>query len=152
MLVREIMSTQPICCVASDSVQHAASQMREYRVGALPVVENQNHRRIVGIVTDRDICVRLIADGAGPSTPVSRAMTPNPVTCNSNDSLAVCESLMQAQAVRRLPVVNDVGICIGMVAQADIVLHETAQNVQRMLREISRPDGGKKLERTILSA
>ena len=152
MLVREIMSTQPICCLASDTIQRAASLMREHRVGALPVVESQNHRRLVGIVTDRDLCVRLIADGAGPSTPVSRAMTPNPVSCNSNDSLAVCESLMQAQAVRRLPVVNDVGICIGIVAQADIVLHDTAQNVQRTLREISRPDGGSRVEPIILSA
>ncbi len=152
MLVREIMSTQPICCLATDSIQRAANLMREHRVGALPVVESQNHRRLLGIVTDRDICVRLIAEGAPAATPVSRAMTPNPITCNSNDTLAVCESLMQTHAVRRLPVVNDIGICIGMVAQADIVLHDTPQNVQRMLREISKPNGRTEPQRTILSA
>jgi CBS domain-containing protein len=126
--------------------------MRQHKVGAIPVVESQTHRRVVGIITDRDICVRRIADGAAASTSVARAMTPNPITCRSDDTLAVCESLMQTHAIRRLPVINDAGICIGMVAQADVVLHDNPQNVQRMLREISRPDWQADTHRTILSA
>lgn len=152
MLVRDIMSTQPVCCIATDSIRHAARLMREHQVGAIPVVESQNHRLLVGIITDRDLCMRLIADGAAPSAPVIRGMTPNPITCNSNDSVASCESLMETHAVRRLPVVNDVGICIGMVAQADVILHDNAQNTQRMLREISRPNGKTEIHRIILSA
>lgn len=152
MFVREIMTTQPICFLATDTIQHAASLMRQHEVGALPVVESQNHRRLLGIVTDRDLCTRLIADGAGPSTPVSRAMTPNPITCKSDDSMAICESLMQSHAVRRLPVVNDAGICIGIVAQADVVMHDNAHNVQRTLMAISKPDGRAEPQRTILSA
>lgn len=152
MLVREVMSTQPACCLATDSIQHAANLMRQHKVGAIPVVESQVHRRLVGIITDRDICIRLIADGGAASTPVAHAMTPSPVTCRSDDTLAVCESLMQSHAIRRLPVINDAGICIGMVAQADIVLHDNPQNVLRMLREISRPDWQAEAHRTILSA
>ena len=151
MLVQEIMTTQPVCCVPEDTIQHAASLMREHGIGALPVVESQNHKRLLGIVTDRDLCVRLIADGAGASTPVSRAMSPNPVTCKASDTLAACEGMMQMRAVRRLPVVNDAGICIGIVAQADIAMHDTAKNLQQTLKAISKPDG-QHTQRTILSA
>lgn len=152
MVVREVISTQPACCLANDSIQHEANLMRQHNVSAIPVVESDAYRRLIGIIIDRDICVRLIVGGATASTSLARAMTPSPVTCRSDDTLAIGEEFMQPHAIRCLPVINDAGSCIGMIAQTDVVLYENPQNVLRLLREISRPGWQAVTHRTILSA
>ncbi len=140
MKVQNIMSRFPNCCTEFDSIQKVAQLMKEYGVGAVPVVTDQSTRTLVGIVTDRDLCIRVLAE-----TPlftggtVSDVMTWKPVTCKADDPLDVCELTMQHQQLRRLPVVDEQGALIGMVSQADVLIHDNAEHSHRLLRAISRP-------------
>lgn len=139
MKIKEVMSTKLICCTPTDSCRHAAEMMRENQIGALPVVQSIDNRRLAGIVTDRDLSMKLIAEGLPATTPVSVAMSNKPVTCTEDDSLQECESRMQKHRVRRIPIVDQQGLCVGMIAQADIVLHDNARHLQQMLAAISTP-------------
>ena len=140
MKVKDIMKQDPLCCSASDTVQEAARTMNVNDVGSLPVVTDQQSRRLDGIVTDRDLCCRVLADGkdAG-TTPVKEAMTRNPMTCRPEDDVDTCAKIMQENQVRRVPVVADNGACVGVVAQADLALHTKPQTVGKVVAEISKP-------------
>ena len=140
MKVKDIMKQDLFCCSASDSLQDAARTMKVNDVGSLPVVTDQQSRRLEGIVTDRDLCCRALADGKDPgATPVEEAMTRNPITCRPEDDVDTCAKIMQENQVRRVPVVADDGSCIGVVAQADLALHSKPQMVGKVVAEISKP-------------
>jgi CBS domain-containing protein len=99
-------------------------------------------KRLVGTVTDRDLAVRGIAAGKGPDTPVRELMTERPVTCGAEDEVEIVREVMVAQQVRRVPVVDENGLLVGIVAQADIALEEGAasdQEVGRIVEAISDP-------------
>lgn len=116
--VRDVMTEHPICCVPSDTVQHVASLMRDEDVGCLPVVDIS--RRLVGIVTDRDVCCRATADGVDPkATTIEPYITHSIVTCVPNDEFKHCLELIRKHGIRRVPVVDEDGCCIGIVALSD---------------------------------
>lgn len=139
MKVKDIMSKKVICCAATDAAQHAAQLMKTHNVGCVPVTEYQTTRKLVGAVTDRDLCIRLVCEGLTAATPVSSVMTRKLVTCRAEDTLDACEALMQKHQLRRIPIVDTHGDCIGIVSQADIALHHDARHIQQMLGAISRP-------------
>lgn len=139
MKTKEVMSKKLICCTPTDSCQHAAELMKKNQIGALPVVQSMDNRHLVGIVTDRDLSMKLIAEGLPATTPVSVAMSAKPITCTVDDSLQECESRMQKYRVRRIPIVDHQGLCVGMIAQADIALRDDAKHVQQTLAAISTP-------------
>jgi CBS domain-containing protein len=140
MKASDVMSKSLVCCLKSDAVQYVASLMKTYDIGAIPVVTDLETKRLEGIVTDRDLCVRGIAAGNDPKTTlVASVMSASPVTCAADDSLDRCEQLMRERQVRRLPVVDGQGRCIGMLAQADIALHESPEKFSRLLAGISVP-------------
>ena len=140
MKASDVMSKRLICCLKSDTVQSVANLMKTHDIGAIPVVSDLESKRLEGIVTDRDLCVRVIAAGGDPKTTlVGSVMSPAPVTCNRDDTLERCEQLMRERQVRRLPVVDSQGHCVGMLAQADIALHETPEKFLHMLAGISVP-------------
>jgi CBS domain-containing protein len=140
MKASDAMTKQIVCCLKSDTAQSVATLMRRHDIGSVPVVADLVSKRLEGIVTDRDICVRLIAENKDPvTTNIAALMTPNPVTCASNDQLQQCEDLMREHKVRRIPVVDKQGRCVGVVAQADIVLHDSSDGVCHMLAGISTP-------------
>jgi CBS domain-containing protein len=140
MKVKNVMTKEVVCCTPSDSVQTVARIMKGRDVGAVPVVSDQESRRLVGIVTDRDLCCTVIAGGKAPEvTSVRESMTPNPFTCGPEDTLEDCEKLMQKHRVRRVPVVDERGRCVGIITQADIALHASPEKVRKTVAEISRP-------------
>lgn len=140
MLVKDVMSKNLYCCAPSDTAQAAAKTMKAQGVGALPVVSDSTSRKLEGIVTDRDLCCSVIADARlAETTKIADVMTRNPVTCAVENTLEDCEDLMQKHQVRRLPVTDKQGRCIGLVAQADIALHGPAARVGKMVAEISKP-------------
>lgn len=139
MLVRDFMSSHPACCTEQDSVRHAAQLMQQHDVGAIPVIRNAEDRKLTGIVTDRDLCCRILAEDRPSTTRVVEAMHRDPFICHSNDSAEQCMELMQQHQVRRLPVADDNGNCIGMVSQADVALHCAPSDVAETVAEISRP-------------
>ena len=131
---------------ATDTLQRAAQLMKEHDVGAIPVVNDCDERRLLGIITDRDICMKVVAQGNLTSTAkVSEAMTSTPATCRPNESIEGCESLMKRHQVRRIPVVDSSGVCLGMVSQADIALRDTPEHIKDTLAAVSqhraRPQG-----------
>lgn len=143
MNVSDAMTKQLVVCLESDTAQSVAALMKTHDIGAVPVVSDLESKRLEGIVTDRDLCVRLVAENRSPETTrVGLLMTRHPVTCSPNDALAECERLMREAKIRRVPVVDQQGRCIGIVAQADIALHDTPDNVDQMLVGISKPRHG----------
>jgi CBS domain-containing protein len=117
----EVMTRNPVACEPGDSIVRAAEIMKREDVGSIPVVESDGSRRLVGILTDRDIVVRVVAEGrdVGAAT-VNDAMTRNPATCREEDDVQQAVAHMAERQVRRMPVVDAEGRLSGIIAQADI--------------------------------
>jgi CBS domain-containing protein len=140
--VRDIMTPDPASCTPDSTAQGAAQLMKQYDCGSIPVVEQGQGRRLVGTVTDRDLAIRGLAAGKGPETPVRELMTEAPVSCNPDDEVEIVREVMVARLVRRVPVVDENGNLVGIVAQADIAREEGAasdQEVGRIVEAISNP-------------
>ena len=115
---REVMTKDPASCSASETVTKVAGLMKQHDVGSVPVVESD---RLVGIVTDRDIVLKVVAGGRNPEqAAVKDAMTPNPVSCKEDDDLEYALRLMKERQVRRMPIVDGGGRLTGIIAQADV--------------------------------
>ncbi len=127
MKVREIMTAGPSAVTPEQTVGHAARVMREQDIGAVPVVQDFDSDRLVGILTDRDIAIRHVAAGHVRDCSVSEHMTPREsaetfATVRPEDHVELVVELMRRHAVRRIPVVEDNDEhLVGIVAQADIV-------------------------------
>ena len=125
MNAQDIMSKDPICVTPDTSLADAARLMREENIGVVPVVDSEASRRLVGILTDRDIAIRAVAEGRdGTTTSVGHIMTADVRTSTASDSINDVMELMGREQVRRIPVVDDRGALVGIIAQADIVLEE----------------------------
>lgn len=140
MKVREVMTRDPVCCVPEDSAQKVATMLRDQDIGSMPVVLDQSSHKLVGFITDRDLCCKVVAEGLDPATTkIDRVFSLNPVSCREGENVNGCEELMQRHRVRRIPVVDVEGCVMGVVSQADLALKEQPEKVSRTLAEISRP-------------
>lgn len=137
----EIMTKHPVCCLPEDTAQQAAQLMQGEDVGPLPVVENYDTKRLVGILTDRDLVLKVVATGRNPSdTRIDELMTRNPVTCRPGDELQSTLDIMMYRQVRRVPVVDEQGVLAGIISQADIATRVGAyQKTGEVVEEISKP-------------
>lgn len=141
---RELMTSDPACCTPDQTIREAAGMMRDCDCGCIPVVEDNASRKLVGVVTDRDIAVRAIAVGKGSDTPVRDVMSVGPRCCGPEDDISSVERIMTEEQVRRVPVVDAQGCCVGMVSQADLALNDRAaseKEVGRVVEKISEPAG-----------
>jgi CBS domain-containing protein len=133
------MTLDPVCCLASDTAQRAAQIMRDHNVGSVPVVAHHESRKLVGMITDRDLCCSIIADGLdSQETTIVKVMSGNPVTCRDGENLDKCERAMHEHQIRRIPVVDGKGRCMGIVAQADLALKDKPGKVSKTVMEISK--------------
>ena len=140
MKIREVMSPNPVSCLPTDSAQRVASVMRERSIGSVPVVMDQASRKLVGLITDRDLCCSVVAGGLDPkTTTIEKFMSLNPVTCQESEDIEHCEHLMQEHQIRRIPVVDAKGGIIGIVAQADLALKDKSDRVSETVAAISKP-------------
>jgi CBS domain-containing protein len=137
----DLMTGNPVWCLASDLVSSAAQLMKHEEIGLLPVVEDQHDKRVIGVVTDRDLVLNVIAEGRRPdATPIRDVMTANPVTCRDGDAIEHALSAMAQHQIRRVPVVNDRGAIVGIIAQADVALRvDDPTTTTEILRKISKP-------------
>ena len=140
MNVKDLMTPEPACCTADTSLAGVARLMVVNDCGEIPVVEDNNTKIPIGVVTDRDIVCRVIANDQNPLDITAGACMSKPVVTVTPDmSLEECCRLMEEKLVRRLPVVDDSGACVGIVSVADIALH-TGKNVAgHIVREVSEP-------------
>lgn len=122
MKVSELMTKNPASVTPEQSLREAAAAMEKADCGCLPVTDNGNGGKLIGVITDRDITTRGVAQGKGPDTSVREVMSSNPKCCSADDDVEVVERIMAEEQVRRVPVVDQSGQSIGMVSQADIAL------------------------------
>ena len=134
MQVSQIMTPDPDTAQPQDTVQAVAVKMDRGDYGSVPVVDGG---RLVGVVTDRDITVRAVAQGLGPDTPVSEVMTPDPVCVAPESEVGEAAEIMQDEQIRRLFVTDDDERLVGVVALADVALGEDEDLSGRTLEEIS---------------
>ena len=114
MNIESIMTKQPLCCSPAATVQDVARMMRENDVGAIPVISDLVSKKLVGIITDRDLCISAMADGKDPrNTTIADYFTKTVVTCAPEDTLEACEQKMKQHRIRRIPVVDKENSCIG---------------------------------------
>jgi CBS domain-containing protein len=145
MRAKDIMTKDPECCRRDDTAQQAARVMRDRDCGCLPIVDDAG--RVVGIVTDRDLAVRGIASGKDPDTKLNDLMTPVAACCGPDDDLRDVEQKMVELQVRRIPIVDGGGRCVGIVSQADIALGRsrdtvvTDREIALVVEQISQPSG-----------
>jgi CBS domain-containing protein len=147
--LKDIMTMNPDWCVPETSAMKAALIMKQTNVGIVPVLESEAGRKLVGVVTDRDLCLAVIAVGKHPdSVQVGEAMTSDVVTCQPDEDVRKAADLMQENQVRRIPVVDREGILQGIVSTADIlqrsnlpsdIAHETLKKVTKPTDHASRP-------------
>jgi CBS domain-containing protein len=134
--IRDLMTENPCAIDADKPVAYAAKMMRDENVGLAPIVEGE---KLVGTLTDRDIAIRVVAEGKDPQTTTVREVaTMRVVTINPDQDLGEALRLMAQNQVRRLPVLEDDGRLSGIVAQADVARHATDQQTGEVVEEISK--------------
>ncbi len=135
---KDVMTQNPQVVTADASVQEAARLMQSEDTGVLPVVESQGARRVVGVITDRDIALRVVAEGRSSAT-VREVMSTGVRTSRQDDDLQAVMKIMADEQVRRVPIVDDRGELVGIVSQADIVLEGDDKRAEETIEQISQP-------------
>jgi CBS domain-containing protein len=137
---RDIMTKTPICCSRSDTVDIGTRAMRDLYFGSVPIVESLLGNELCGIITDRDLVTRVIAEDHDPKvTRAEQVMTANVVTCLPENTFDKCLERMEALQVRRIPVVDKTGSVVGIVAQADIAIRmHQRERTAELVRAISK--------------
>jgi CBS domain-containing protein len=142
MKARDVMTENPDVVSEGESVRNAARKMRDLNVGLIPVVDDATTRRLRGVITDRDLAVRHVAEGHSEECTVGDEMSRDGlVTVTPDDSLDTVMSRMREGQVRRVPVVEN-GAIVGIIAQADLAVDtgsSHALEVERTIEKISEP-------------
>jgi CBS domain-containing protein len=149
MLVSEVMTTNPTCCIPTDTAQTAAIIMRDEDTGIIPIVEQKGGGKLVGVVTDRDLCLGVLAaepEGSvlnPASIPIKHCMTASVVYCHPDDTVEIVLELMQENQIRRVIVVDDQNMIQGVVSISDLMNRGRVpeDETQDTLKAISEPTG-----------
>ncbi|HVZ77102.1 MAG TPA: CBS domain-containing protein [Gemmatimonadaceae bacterium] len=143
MLARELMTPNPSVITADDTMLKAAQMMRDNNVGMLPVVDTVKNRKLVGVITDRDIVVRCVAEHHTPDCRVQAHMTSESLDAVGLDTdVKDVVTHMERDQVRRIPVLEDGGRVAGVIAQADVAVRlgpTNAKIVEELVERISSP-------------
>ena len=139
----EVMTKDPVCCLPNDSVTKAAELMKTENIGSIPVIENEQSQKLVGIVTDRDLALKIVAGALdAKSTKVETVMTRKVVTCLADDDLQKALDAMAEHQLRRIPVVDDNNRIVGIIAQADVATRvDQPEKTAEVVKEISQANG-----------
>jgi CBS domain-containing protein len=143
--VREIMTEDPESVTPDTTVVDVAKKMRDLDVGMIPVVDSAENRRLKGVITDRDLAVRVLAAGKDGKVKVSEYMTEQVETVNKNDTVREVFNVMKREQVRRVPVTDREGRLVGIIAQADLAVDYAGLDLQReteveeVIERISEP-------------
>jgi CBS domain-containing protein len=140
MDVRSAMTPDPACCTQSASLRAVAGLMIDNDCGEIPVVDDHDRRRPIGVITDRDIAVRAVAQGVAPDEGrVGDYMTTPCITVHPEDTLQNCCALMERHQIRRVLVVDkDERLC-GIVSLADVAMHAERRATGEVVKEVSEP-------------
>ncbi|HEX5412200.1 MAG TPA: CBS domain-containing protein [Terriglobia bacterium] len=139
----ELMTRNPASCLPSDSAFDAAKLMKQQDIGPIPVVESRESNRLVGIITDRDLTLRVLAERRDPeTTKVGEIMSRNPAVCNQAENVQTALNTMSSRQVRRIPVINDQRGLVGIISQADIATRMGApRKIAAVVQRVSTAPG-----------
>lgn len=142
MRVTDIMTADPACCTERSTLQDVAKLMKDNDCGEIPVVDDLETRRLVGVITDRDIVCRVVAEGlALDAVSVGDVMTKNPQSCTDDVSVSECREAMEEHQLRRMPILDAQDRVCGIVSQADIARHASSRHTAELVKDVSRPGG-----------
>ncbi|MDX9993670.1 MAG: CBS domain-containing protein [Anaerolineales bacterium] len=136
----EVMTKEPVCCLPEDTVAKAAQLMQKNNIGSIPVIDNNKTQKLVGIVTDRDLVLKIIAKEQDPkAAKVETVMTRQVITCLAEDDLQKALDAMAEHQLRRIPIVDGSHKILGIIAQADVAtrVNQPAKTAE-MVKEISQ--------------
>jgi len=136
----EVMTKSPVCCLPTDSVAKAADLMKNGNFGSIPIIENEQTRNLVGMVTDRDLALTIVAEGRDANaTKVDAVMTRKVVSCFAEDDLQKALDAMAKQQLRRIPIVDHDNRIVGIITQADVATRiNQPEKTGEMVKEISQ--------------
>jgi CBS domain-containing protein len=143
MKVQDIMTKNPSCVTPDATVREAAQVMSREDVGLVPVIDGQSDKRLLGVVTDRDIAIRCVAEGKDGSCRVRDVMSSDDLaTCTQNDDVDRVMQTMSSEKVRRIPIVDERGALVGIVSQADVVRKASrGSQAEKTVEQVSEPGG-----------
>jgi len=138
---RDIMTKDPVFCQASDSAVIAAKLMKKHNIGVLPVVGNLHESKLVGVITDRDLAMRVVAAGLLPqTTTVNKIMSCPVVTCSPDDDYQQALDLMEQHQLKRIPAIDNSGRVVGMISLADVALRIPDQTkTAEVVKSVAQP-------------
>ena len=136
----DVMTSDLTCCTPADTVHVVAQSMKSHDVGAMPVIDSHERKRLIGIVTDRDLALKVVAEDLNArKTKVEDVMSRNMVACKTGDSWQIALDAMAKHQLRRIPVVDEQGRLAGIIAQADVATRiEQPEATAKVVEEISR--------------
>ena len=142
MKIQDVMTRDPRSVTPETSARDAACIMKDEDVGIIPVVDGDS-RRLVGVVTDRDLALRIVAEGRDGETRVRDVMSAGKLaTCTPDEDLDSAMETMASEQVRRIPIVDERGSLVGIVAQADVVRKASNdKKSEETVERISEPGG-----------
>ena len=135
-LARDVMTPDPACCSADTPLDQVAKMMADNDCGEIPIVDSSAHP--IGVITDRDIVCRVVAEGENPVGRTAKQYMSQPVvTVRADAPLEEVVSTMERHQIRRVPVVDERGCCAGIIAQADVAVKGDERKTAELVREIS---------------
>ena len=139
----EVMTKNPVCCLPEDNVIKVAEMMKRTNIGSIPVIENEQTRKLVGIVTDRDLAMKIVAEGRdAKSTKVETVMTHKVIACRPDDDVQKALEAMSEHQLRRIPIVDSNNKILGIIAQADVAVRvNQPEKTAAVVKEISESNG-----------
>ena len=138
---RDVMTEDVVTCTSEDTIVEVAQLMKNEDIGPVLIVDDHDANTLVGIITDRDIVLKVIADGQDPKTTrVGEVLSKKLVTCHPNDDVDVAMKAMAQFQLRRIPVVGDKMKLLGIISQADLATRVDApEKTAEVVKEISEP-------------
>jgi CBS domain-containing protein len=134
MRCEEVMSKKVECLSPQDSVQAAAKRMRDSNVGFIPICDASH--KVIGTVTDRDLAIKIIAEGHAADTNIQQVMSREVISCRADEDLKVAEDLMGKHQKSRVVCLDSYGKLAGVISLADLSQHEDAAKVSQTLRQV----------------
>ncbi len=136
----DIMTPNPHFCKPTDNVVSVAELMKRENVGSVPVVDNDQNKKLIGIITDRDLALKVVGEGLeAKTTKVEAVMTRKVVTCRSDDELQVALDAMSENQLRRIVIVDNVNKVLGIISQADVATRvNQPEKTAEVVKDISQ--------------
>lgn len=144
MNVEAIMTKNPACCTPEMDLVEAARLMFKYDCGEIPVVFSKTDKKVLGVITDRDICTRAVAVGLNPAyVQVKQCMSYPAISIRDIASIEDCCLILEEHQIRRLPVVDQEGNCCGIISLADIARYQESYLTAEVVKFVSQPGSGR---------